>query len=405
VIHEVRPRVVVGIVSWNGRAHLEICLEALTTQEDPGPPWQVVVYDNGSDDGTQEWLRARHPEVRVLAGGRNVGFCRAYNELVGAVGEECEAVALLNNDTRPRPDWLRSLVRGLERAPADVAAISGLILDWEGERLDFASGLVTFDGHAFQRGFRRPLSGARELIPAAGAEVPFACGGNALVRRRSFLAAGGFDDAYFAYFEDVDLGWRLWSGGERVLFEPGAVVHHRSSATSDRLGLFNRGLLFERNALWTAYKNLDEVYWPRLMPAILLTFQSRTQAMLVQNNPDGGLAAVDPYAESVAPAAGGRLRNWLRLPAAAPRLTDPRTLAQFRASQSFLDRLEEAAGKRAAAQARRRRPDREILERFPLHLVPTYPGDAALFANPGFTSWLPAEPRLVRLRLEEVMAG
>ena len=86
----------------------------------------------------------------------------------------------------------------------------------------------------------------------------FACGGNLLVRRRSFLAVGGFDDEYFAYYEDVDLGWRLWAAGWRVLFEPRAVARHRSNASSDRLGLYRRGFLFERNALCTAYKNLDD---------------------------------------------------------------------------------------------------------------------------------------------------
>lgn len=397
--------VVVGIVSWNGRSHLETCLAALAQQQDPGLPWHIAVFDNGSSDGSVAWLRAEHPSVKVLESPRNVGFCRAYNELVSSCGEECEAVALLNNDTRPRPDWLRSLVLALRRAPDDVAAVSGLILDWEGERLDFASGMITFDGHAFQRGFRRPLAAARHLVPQAGAELLFACGGNALVRRRSYLAAGGFDDAYFAYFEDVDLGWRLWSGGERVLFAPDAVVHHHSSATSDRLGLYNRGFLFERNALWTAYKNFDDEHWTRLMPAILLTFLSRAQTMLVENNPAGAAAAVDPYAEGAPPAGRrDRLRRWLSLPAPALRLSDERTLAQFRAWQSFLDQLDRAAVKRAAVQARRRRPDREILARFPLHLVPTYPGDEALFSSPGFAAWLPVEPELVRLRLDEVMA-
>ncbi len=107
----------------------------------------------------------------------------------------------------------------LRSAPDDVAAVSGKIVDWDGERLDFGRGVMTFDGHAFQLDFRRPLARAR--VPKAGDELLFACGGNLLVRRRSFLAAGGFDESYFAYLEDVDLGWRLWSGGERVICRAG----------------------------------------------------------------------------------------------------------------------------------------------------------------------------------------
>ncbi len=324
------PRLVtVAILSWNGRQHLETCLEALAEQEDPGVEWEVLVLDNGSTDGTADWLRSRYPQGRMAepedlrpsaaplpepAGSRpavrwlvspvNLGFCAGNNRLVAAAAGE--AVAFLNNDTRPGRGWLAALVRALAAAPPDVAAVSGKIVDWAGERLDFGRGVMTFDGHAFQLDFRRPLGEAR--VPARGEELLFACGGNMLIRRASFLAAGGFDESYFAYLEDVDLGWRLWSGGERVIFEPEAVVRHRSNATSDLLGLFNRGFLFERNAFLTAYKNYQPGLWEKVMPALLLTFLSRTQTMLADNNPGGGSLRIDPYAgwiaNTAAPAKG-----------------------------------------------------------------------------------------------------
>lgn len=428
-----------AVLSWNGRHHLEICLAALREQEDPGIEWDVLVLDNGSSDGTAGWVRENHPWVRLIESPVNLGFCAGNNRLVA----ECDgdAVALLNNDTRPKPGWLAALAGSLAGAPADVAAVSGLIVDWEGERLDFARGALTFDGHAFQLDFRRPLS--RVTLPAAGTELPFACGGNLIVRRASFLAAGGFDEDYFAYLEDVDLGWRLWAGGERILFAPEAVVHHRSSATSDLLGLFNRGFLFERNAFLTAYKNYEPGLWEQVMPALLLTFLSRTQTMLIENNPGGESLRIDPFAgwiantasptgtplASAAPAApplslGSLARKWrdygprefaqraLRklfrrssppLLAGPPQLTDERTIAQFRTLSFLLGQLDVAAARRAQVQQRRKRPDREIFERFPLYLVPTYPGDAALFASPGFQSWLPADLPLVRSTLAEVM--
>lgn len=472
----------VAILSWNGRHHLEHCLPALEAQLDPGLPWEVLVLDNGSTDGTVDWLRAHHPRVRLIESRRNLGFCAGNLRLVaGATGD---AVAFLNNDTRPDPGWLAALVDALRSAPADVAAVSGLIVDWEGERLDFARGVMTFDGHAFQLGFRRRLSRLRDgEIPADGAELFFACGGNMLVRRRSFLAAGGFDPDYFAYLEDVDLGWRLWAGGERVTFAREAAVRHRSGATSDLLGLYHRGFLFERNAFLTAYKNYEAGLWERVMPAVLLTFNARTQALLEQNNPAGALLAIDPYAGHIAntgpvdeemeeprldgsppsdpppsgspspaspagPAPGappatvrrsppapppdfnqppateaaGRLhaafakaralgvqetarrglRRLLGLPG-APLISDPRSQAQLRAQAYLLRHLDRAAEKRREVQARRRVPDAEIFARFPPYLVPTYPGDEALFASPGFRSWLPAELPLVEATLAEVM--
>jgi GT2 family glycosyltransferase len=464
-----RVKVSVAVLSWNGLHHLRTCLDALAGQDDPGVPWEVLVLDNGSRDGTAAWLRARRgaPAVRLVESPVNLGFCAGNNRLVAEA--RGDAVAFLNNDTRPEPGWLKGLVAALAAAPPDVAAVSGKIVDWEAERLDFGRGVMTFDGHAFQLDFRRPLAAAR--VPAAGEELLFACGGNMLVRRASFLAAGSFDADYFAYLEDVDLGWRLWAGGERVVFAPEAVVRHRSNATSDLLGLYNRGFLFERNAFLTAYTNYEAGLWERVMPAVLLTLVARQQALLIENNPGGDSLRIDPYAgwiadtppaadAGAAPAAAGgaggappereaagarpdahprlavdpaartpldprhlarRLRElgprefarrgWARIAGAArppagpahPTLTDERTVAQLRAVSYLLGHLDAAAAKRRAVQARRRRSDREIFARFPLYLVPTYPGDEHLFAGAGFQAWLPPDLPLVCARLAEVM--
>lgn len=467
-------KVSVVILSWNGRKHLEHCLPALREQEEPGVPWEVLVLDNGSHDGTVEWLRREHPEVELIESKVNLGFCGGNNRLVDEANGD--AVVLLNNDTRPRPDWLRHLVAAYRAADDDVAAISGCIVDWEGERLDFARGAITFDGHAFQLGYRRPLDEVE--LPEAGTELPFACGGNMMIRRSSYLDAGGFDEDYFAYLEDVDLGWRLWSGGERVTFAPDAVVHHRSMATSAMLGNANRGFLFERNAFLTAYKNYDDEHLERLLPAILLTLTHRTQTLLVQNNPGGEQLTFDPYRGMIAntaavipvkepkpesdgveqdlveeesveedrvepdsteastqevvapgPKSPTLLEKWrgygpsdffrrgvrkaMRLvtpawlwderPAWETRVVDDRTVAQLRAVTQLLGNLDEATEKRRAVQARRKRSDREILERFPLYVVPTYPGDERLFQSAAFQAWLSSEVPVVEAALDEVM--
>ena len=179
----------VAILSWNGRRHLERCLPALADQADPGVPWEVLVLDNGSSDGTAAWVRDHYPWVRLVESPVNLGFCAGNNRLVAEAAHD--AVAFLNNDTRPARRWLAALVDALAAAPPDVAAVSGQIVDWEGDRLDFGRGVMTFDGHGFQLDFRRPLAEAE--IPAAGEELLFACGGNMLIRRSSFLEAGGFD--------------------------------------------------------------------------------------------------------------------------------------------------------------------------------------------------------------------
>lgn len=440
------------LVSWNGREHLEVCLDALARQVAPAIPWDCWVLDNGSTDGTVEWLRMRHPDVRVIASPVNLGFCAGYNRLVSAT--DADLVLFLNNDTQPAPEWLGEMVAAIADAPADVAAAAGLMVDWSGERLDFGRGVMTFDGHAFQLDSGRPLHSV--TLPASAEEQLFACAGNMIVRRESFLAAGGFDEQFFAYYDDVDLGWRLWSGGERIVSAPRAVVRHRSAGTSDRLGMYNRGFLFERNAFLTAYKNYDAPLWEKLMPALMLTLVSRTTAYLTRNNPHGAMLAVDPFAPSSGQPPGGLLpggqlpgglargtaaaspmatnghsmsarwltpgrltRDWLTrwrsLPQATgpavptpmpmhPILSDELTVAQVRALAWLTRNMDAAAEHRRRVQARRRRPDAELFAMFPLHLVPTYAGDEALFHSPGFHAWLPETPALVFRTLAEIMA-
>lgn len=429
------------VVSWNGRHHLETLLPALEAQQDPGAAVTVRLFDNGSTDGSVDWIRSKYPRVEVLASPMNIGFSAANNRL--AEKSSAKALVLVNNDTRPRPDWLAHLVAALNEAPADVAAVSGCIVDWKGSRLDFGRGVMTFDGHAFQLDYHRPM--AQVEMPEEGSELLFPCGGNMIARRDSFLSAGGFDETYFAYLEDVDLGWRFWSAGERVVSAPQAVVHHRSMATSKLLGNANRGLLFERNAYLTAFKNYDAELWPQLMPAVQMTLIARVQHMLANRNPHGRELAVDPYGDPVdgcggkglgivggaaragageRPIAGSRarhaweqlrsvvalrtrLRRFLRphdgLPAGVPAIVDEQTLAHVRAVSSIIHRLDSAAERRRVIQARRRRPDREIFERFPLYLVPTYPGDEELFESAGFESMWPEGLRLVRRNLKQVM--
>lgn len=417
-------RMSVLIVSWNGRAHLEACLPALLAERAPaGCEVEVLVFDNGSTDGSVTWLAERHPTVRRLESPVNLGFAAANNRLAAAASGD--VLLLLNNDTRPEPGLLVAYADAWRGAPSDVAALAGRLVDWEGERLDFGRGIVTFDGHAFAVDQGRPLARAR--APRPGDELPFGCGGNLLVRRRSFLDAGGFDESYFAYFEDVDLGWRLWSGGERVLACPEASARHRQGASATRLGDARRGALYERNALLTAAKNYEPGLWERMLPAVLLTYLSRIEALVATANPGGGVLRAERTgapgmpSPSVAPSPGGagrmrrgaarlmrRLAGRLDRDAGAgtdgaPRLVDAQTRAQILGLSSFLATLEPLAAERRRLAARRRRPDRDYFGRFPAWIVPTYPGDEALFASAAFLSWLPDDLRFERAPLDEVI--
>src|SRR5207249_1502513 len=121
-------------------------------------------------------------------------------------------IAFLNNDMRVEPTWLRELVRPLVDE-SDVAATGGKILSWTGEAIDFVGGSVNFYGHGFQPLHGRP---AEDVTGLESRPFLFPCGGSMAIRRDVFLGSGAFDEDYFAFFEDIDLGWRLWVLGYRV---------------------------------------------------------------------------------------------------------------------------------------------------------------------------------------------
>jgi GT2 family glycosyltransferase len=393
------------IVTWNGRDDTLRAVEGVYAQRVPQRVSRlgVIVVDNGSNDGTAEALASRFPQARRLELWSNRGFTGGVR--MGIASSDADLVILLNNDAIPEPEWLSGLVDAIEEAPPDVVAVGGEIVDLTGTLVDFARGAMTFDGHAFQIGFRQRRDEITPLSP--GAEILFACGGNMIARRELFVAAGGFDDDYFAYLEDVDFGWRSWIAGYRTIWEPRARVRHRSAATSDRLGSFERGVLFERNALQTAIKNYEEGLMQKAAASIFLTALHRTHRYTVDRNQAERLRRppLDEAAIEKPPGRGLFSRALKKVglrPASAPALDDELTAMQFRALEWFFRNEAKVMAKRAAVQAMRRRPDAEILEKFPLLVVPTYPGDDALMAGSLFRELMRGMPHVVS-NLDDIM--
>ena len=358
----------------------------------------VTVVDNGSTDGSIGAIAALRPAVRLLPLGANHGFTGGIAAALAR--SEARNVVFLNNDAVPEPGWLTALVAAIEEAPDDVMSIGGKIVDPTGQFIDFIGGALTFDGHAFQNGFRYPLASREE--PQSGAEILFACGGNMISRREPLMALGGFDDDYFAYLEDVDFGWRSWLAGYRVLFEPRAVARHKSSATSQRLGDFERGVLFERNALQTALKNYEAL--PDAAGSLFFTFLSRLHHYATTRNEDADELVRAPFSKAVTTPRSLLARVRRRLFGAKPLATidDPLTTMQFRAFAWTVAHGDRIAGKRATVQGMRKRSDREIFERFPLYIVPTYPGDENLMGSALFRILRPSMPAVTR-SLSDIM--
>ncbi len=359
------------IINWNHKQQTLDCLAAVSAQlADIRDGAMITVIDNGSTDGSILAVRDSYPAIRLLPLGTNTGFTGGIS--AGVARSPARNVVFLNNDAVPERGWLAALVSAIDDAPDDVVSVGGKIVSLDGQLIDFIGGAVTFDGHAFQNGFRFATGTRAE--PRSGEELLFACGGNMISRRDRYLSLGGFDDDYFAYLEDVDFGWRTWIAGGRVLFEPRGLVRHHSSATSQRLGSFERGVLFERNALQTAMKNFEDASGAGA--AILFAFLHRLHRYTMTRNRDTGELS-RPFGVQ------GKSRGRFRRKSLAT-IDDPLTAMQFRALDWVMKHSAKIAEKRIRVQAGRKRGDGQIFEKFPLYFVPTYPGDEELLRNPLF---------------------
>jgi GT2 family glycosyltransferase len=240
------------IVNRNGAAHLPGVLRAVGAQT--LPPARVLVVDNGSGDGSADGLEAHLPGVEVLRLGENAGFARANN--VGAARlAGCDWLALLNPDAYPEPGWLAAIARAIADHPDTALLASRLVLRDDPGRLDGTGDEYHVSGIAWRRDHGRGVEEAG-LEPG---EVFSPCGAAALVRADAWAEAGGFDERFFCYFEDVDLALRLRLAGHRCRYVPDATVLHVGSATTGRDSDFT---------IYHSHRNLVWV-WARGLPAPL----------------------------------------------------------------------------------------------------------------------------------------
>lgn len=252
----------VVVVNFNGKEHLEACLSSLENLNFPREHLEVIMVDNASRDGSVKFVSSRFPRVKTVRNSNNVGFARAVN--IGVEQARGDYVALLNNDAKADSEWLTQLLLPV-LSQSDVVCSSSKILTWDGKNIDFVGGTLGFYGHGFKVKVGSPAVSEEGEKP-----ILFPCGGAMLVDKKVFLDVGGFDEDYFAFFEDVDFGWRLWVLGYRVFFAPKSLVYHHHHATTSKVGYERERFLLERNALYTVVKNYDEERFQRIFPVAAL---------------------------------------------------------------------------------------------------------------------------------------
>ncbi len=337
------PTVTVVVLNYNGLKHLQTCFTSLLALDYPQDRLELMLVDNDSSDTSLSFMREYFPQVRIVETGANLGFA-AGNDY-GAERATGEYLAILNNDTRVDPQWLKELVKGVETGREQgVVCTSSLMLDWSGELIDFQAGALNFHGFGFQPSYGLPVKG-RDIRPR---DLLFACGGSMLIQRDIFLAVGGFDPDYFAFFEDVDLGWRLWALGYRVTLTPTAITYHRHHGTAENIPHHRTQVLYERNALYTIYKNYEADNLQKILPAALLLLGQRA----VRFAELGGLDLAD-YDLANTTGSEGATENIHR-----------NAIATLLAANEFMQTLDNFNSKREWIQAHRKRSDAELFELF-----------------------------------------
>jgi len=253
------PAVETVTVAYNSRAIIGQCLQALLDQEYDN--LTVTVVDNASTDGTADYVRAQHPKVNLITSDKNLGFAGGNN--LAFAKTQAEYVVLMNQDAIPRRDCIRELVQVAEQDPV-IASVGAKMLMRRCPTVINSTGIrINQGGFAVDRQI-----GEKDTDPSPKpVEVFGVCGGAQLIRTDALRELGGFDEAFFMYFEDVDLCWRLRLAGKRILHAPLAVVHHDwhgdlEQQNGDTTGdvdarTLRRRYLCERNRLQCLFKNYE----------------------------------------------------------------------------------------------------------------------------------------------------
>lgn len=325
------------IVNHNGERHLKDCLGSLHALDYPPGKFEVILFDNGSTDDSVEAAKSIMPSVRIIEHPTNIGFSSPHRRAVAEANYGI--LAFLNNDMKVHRDWLREGVSSIDLQKGIVCA-SSKILSWDGRKTSFAGGTLQYLGYAEQM--------VRE-DGCQGEEILFPCGGSMFVSKGAFIEAGCFDDDYFAIFEDVDFGWRLWIMGYRVILASRSIAYHREHATLDTRGVEKKRYLMHRNALATIIKNYDDNNLRRILPMACVLAIKR--ALLASEVKKSDFYFWNEHERKKRKVGNGKIEGYVQLAA----LDDV-----FGSFERLMD-------KRRAVQGARKRADAEI---FPLFRDP-----------------------------------
>jgi hypothetical protein len=344
----VEPLVSIVLVNYKGADDTITCLRSFADVDWPEDALELIVVDNDSGGDDVERIRREVPRAVVVEAGENSGFAGGCN--TGVRTARGAVVGFINNDARPAAGWIRAAVEALEQ-DRSIGAVASKVLDWEGGHIDYVDGSLTWFGMGYKREVERPDTGEWETPR----DVLFGTGAAMFVRKDVYESVGGFDERFFMFYEDVDLGWRLNLLGWRVRYVPGSVAFHKHHASMNKFGSYRETFLLERNALWAMVKNYGDEALARTFPAAL--------ALAVARSVERG--GIDPGALDLKRSPGGD---------EVPDMTVPKvTMAGVLAVADATGDVAGVWAERRELQARRVRSDLELAPLFRQAIEPAFP--------------------------------
>jgi GT2 family glycosyltransferase/glycosyltransferase involved in cell wall biosynthesis len=385
-----RGVVSIVIVNYRGGDDTIACVQSLGELDWPADRLEVLVVDNASGDGSADRIRAKVGDrAVVIESPKNTGFAGGCN--LGVATATGEYVGFLNNDARPDGAWVSAAVEVLERDHS-IGAVASKVLDWDGRKIDYVDGSLTWFGMGYKREVERPDSPEYDMAK----DVLFATGAAMFVRTGLFREVGGFDERFFMFYEDVDLGWRLNLLGHRVRYVPGSLAFHKHHVTMNKFGAFREAYLHERNALLSMVKNYDDETLARVLPAAMALSVRRSVAR----------SGTDATSLDLQRSPGGDDVDDVTVP--------KMSLTGAYAIDYLVDQMPGIWEERRRLQAARRRSDRDLMPLFrqamePAYALPTYlEAHRDLVDAFGIEEWFSARRRVVVVTgepLKPAMAG
>ena len=256
-------RVAVIIVNWNSGKDLYHCLSCL--DEQTVLPLKIIVVDNASSDPSLAGIEGNFPAVELIRLDQNTGFAHA-NNLAAEKAEDCDWIAFLNPDAFAAPGWLENLLGAAQSNPQFSFFGSHMLRHGTEDELDGTGDVYHVSGLAWRRDHGLKASQTKR----ATQEIFAPCAAAAMIRRDVFMAAGGFDENFHSYLEDVDLAFRIRLLGQRCLYVADAIVEHVGSGSTHR---YSDYAVYHgnRNMVWVYVKNMPAVlFWVYLPQHILV---------------------------------------------------------------------------------------------------------------------------------------